>query len=80
MNDAAQLPAPGTLATVEITGAQDYDLIARAVEFAAPPLPHQSPIPAADRHRAIAARPPNNLFPHSRQHASPGLLCGMLFE
>jgi ribosomal protein S12 methylthiotransferase len=37
VNDAAHLPAPGTLATVEITGAQDYDLIARAVEFAAPP-------------------------------------------
>ena len=38
VNDAAQLPAPGTLATVEITGAKDYDLIARAVEFAAPPV------------------------------------------
>jgi ribosomal protein S12 methylthiotransferase len=36
VNDAAQLPAPGTLATIEITGAQDYDLIARAVEFASP--------------------------------------------
>jgi ribosomal protein S12 methylthiotransferase len=36
VNDAAQLPAPGTLATIEVTGAQGYDLIARAVEFAAP--------------------------------------------
>ena len=34
VNDAAELPAPGTLATVEITSAQDYDLTGRAVEFA----------------------------------------------
>src|SRR5208282_9644 len=32
VNDAADLPAPGTLATVEITEAKEYDLIARAVE------------------------------------------------
>jgi len=37
VSDAAALPAPGTLATVEVTGSNDYDLIARAVEFAAPP-------------------------------------------
>jgi ribosomal protein S12 methylthiotransferase len=37
VNDAADLPAPGTLATVEITESNDYDLIARAVEFSAPP-------------------------------------------
>jgi ribosomal protein S12 methylthiotransferase len=36
VNDAEDLPAAGTLATVEITEANDYDLIARAVEFAAP--------------------------------------------
>ena len=36
VNDAADLPAPGTLATVEITESNDYDLIARAIEFAAP--------------------------------------------
>ena len=30
VNDAADLPAPGTLATVEITEAKDYDLIGRA--------------------------------------------------
>jgi ribosomal protein S12 methylthiotransferase len=41
--DAADLPAPGTLATVEITEAKDYDLIARAVEFAAP-LSRQIPL------------------------------------
>ena len=33
VNDAAELPAPGTLATVEVTSAKDYDLIGRAVEF-----------------------------------------------
>jgi ribosomal protein S12 methylthiotransferase len=36
VNDAADLPAPGTLATIEITSAKDYDLIGRAVEFTAP--------------------------------------------
>ncbi|HEX4077073.1 MAG TPA: MiaB/RimO family radical SAM methylthiotransferase, partial [Candidatus Acidoferrales bacterium] len=36
VNDAADLPAPGTLATIEVTRAKDYDLIGRAVEFAAP--------------------------------------------
>jgi ribosomal protein S12 methylthiotransferase len=53
VNDAAQLPAPGTLATVEITGAQDYDLIARAVEFAAP----SAAVPLAQQSAA------ENLFP-----------------
>ena len=37
LTDAADLPAPGTLATIEVTAAKEYDLIARAVEFAAPP-------------------------------------------
>jgi len=36
VSDAAELPRAGTLATVEITEAQDYDLIARAVEFEQP--------------------------------------------
>jgi ribosomal protein S12 methylthiotransferase len=37
VNEAEDLPPPGTMATVEITESNDYDLIARAVEFAAPP-------------------------------------------
>src|ERR1700757_3634937 len=36
VNDAENLPQPGTMATAEITESNDYDLIARAVEFAAP--------------------------------------------
>src|SRR5277367_29394 len=51
VNDAADLPAPGTLATIEITETKDYDLIGRVVEFAAPPVAAQIPPPA------------NNLFP-----------------
>jgi ribosomal protein S12 methylthiotransferase len=33
LTDAAQLPAPGTLATLEVTEAKDYDLIGRVVAF-----------------------------------------------
>src|SRR5579863_5335039 len=36
VNDAANLPLPGTLATIEITEAKHYDLIGRAIEFEAP--------------------------------------------
>jgi ribosomal protein S12 methylthiotransferase len=43
VNDAAGLPAPGTLATIEVTDTKDYDLIGRVVEFAAPPSAHFGP-------------------------------------
>jgi ribosomal protein S12 methylthiotransferase len=33
VTDAAELPSPGTMATVEVTESRDYDLIARAVEW-----------------------------------------------
>lgn len=36
VSDAAALPPPGTLATIEVTESKDYDLIARAIKFAAP--------------------------------------------
>src|SRR5271154_1643206 len=36
VNDAADLPQPGTMATIEITAAKHYDLIGRAIEFEAP--------------------------------------------
>jgi ribosomal protein S12 methylthiotransferase len=36
LTEAADLPAPGTLATVEVTGAKDYDLIGRVTEIHAP--------------------------------------------
>jgi ribosomal protein S12 methylthiotransferase len=45
VSDAADLPAPGTLATIEITEAKDYDLIGRVTNFEAPSsrTPHQVP-------------------------------------
>ena len=64
VNDAADLPAPGTLATVEITEANDYDLIGRAVEFAAPLLPPPSPPRPARQAVASHVLPPaRNFFP-----------------
>lgn len=36
VTEAADLPAPGTLATIEVTESKDYDLIGRAVEFVSP--------------------------------------------
>ena len=36
VNEVSDLPAAGTLATIEITESKDYDLIGRAVEFATP--------------------------------------------
>jgi ribosomal protein S12 methylthiotransferase len=53
VSDAADLPQPGTLAIIEVTGAKDYDLIARVTEIHAPPRP-------ASR---AAALPANDLFP-----------------
>jgi ribosomal protein S12 methylthiotransferase len=37
ITDAAQLPAPGTLVSLEVTEARDYDLIGRVVEFSRGP-------------------------------------------
>ncbi len=42
VTDATQLPAPGTLAALEVTDAKDYDLIGRVVEFAAAPAARAS--------------------------------------
>src|SRR6202034_4055783 len=36
VNEVADLRAPGTLATIEVTETKDYDLLGRAVEFSAP--------------------------------------------
>ena len=43
VTDAADLPSPGTLATIEVTETKDYDLIGRAIEFASPPALNQVP-------------------------------------
>jgi ribosomal protein S12 methylthiotransferase len=50
VTDAAQLPPPGTLATIEVTQSKQYDLIGRVVQFSA----RRTPPPANDA---------NNLFP-----------------
>jgi ribosomal protein S12 methylthiotransferase len=36
VNDASELPAPGTLATIEVTAVKDYDLIGRVTQIHAP--------------------------------------------
>jgi ribosomal protein S12 methylthiotransferase len=48
VNDAAELPRQGTLATIEITESKDYDLIGRVVEFEKPSsaLRHRQQAPA----------------------------------
>ncbi|HXN71386.1 MAG TPA: 30S ribosomal protein S12 methylthiotransferase RimO [Candidatus Acidoferrales bacterium] len=47
VNDAADLPSAGTLATIEITESKDYDLIGRVTSFEAPSLSRQIPTAAA---------------------------------
>jgi ribosomal protein S12 methylthiotransferase len=56
VNDAADLPAPGTLATIEITSTKDYDLIGRVVEFTGPPVAAQIPPPAKNLFPILASR------------------------
>jgi ribosomal protein S12 methylthiotransferase len=46
VTEAADLPAPGTLAMIEVAETKDYDLIGRVVEFTAPSA---QPIPPAAR-------------------------------
>jgi ribosomal protein S12 methylthiotransferase len=56
VSDAAQLPAPGTLATLEVTEAKDYDLIGRVVEFSAPANPAQPQASSRDLFPILASR------------------------
>src|SRR5580658_5984518 len=51
VNDAADLPQPGTMATIEITEAKHYDLIARAIEF-------EAPTPESTHRQAVATASP----------------------
>jgi len=46
VNDAADLPAPGTLATIEITEAKEYDLIGRVTSFEPPSSRAMRDVPA----------------------------------
>jgi ribosomal protein S12 methylthiotransferase len=50
ITQAAQLPAAGTLAILEVTEAKDYDLIGRVVEFSRTPV-------------APVSQPPQDFFP-----------------
>jgi ribosomal protein S12 methylthiotransferase len=43
VNDAADLPAPGALATIQITEAKDYDLIGRVTNFESPRAAREIP-------------------------------------
>ncbi len=51
VNDAAELPAPGTMATIEITEAKAYDLIGRVTSF-------EKPRPGAPRLRPTSPDSP----------------------
>jgi ribosomal protein S12 methylthiotransferase len=62
VSDAAALPAPGTLATIEVTKSNDYDLIARAIEFAAP-APERNSSPAQEPARGGDPAGSGDLFP-----------------
>jgi ribosomal protein S12 methylthiotransferase len=56
LTDAADLPAPGTLATIDVTGAKEYDLIARAVEFASPLASPQIPLASQNYFPILSSR------------------------
>jgi ribosomal protein S12 methylthiotransferase len=56
VNDAADLPAPGSLATIEVTSTKDYDLIGRVVEFVAPQIAAQIPPPVKILFPILASR------------------------
>jgi ribosomal protein S12 methylthiotransferase len=55
VNEAADLPAPGTLATIEVAETKDYDLIGRVVEFTAPSA-ERIPPAAKDPFPILASR------------------------
>jgi ribosomal protein S12 methylthiotransferase len=53
--DAAELPTPGSLATLEVTESTDYDLIGRVVEFASPSATLRSPLLARNPFPILAS-------------------------
>jgi len=55
ITDAAQLPAPGTLAILEVTDAREYDLIGRVVEVS-PSLISRTSEPSPDAFPILASR------------------------
>jgi ribosomal protein S12 methylthiotransferase len=56
VNDAQELPAPGTLATIEVIGTKEYDLIGRVIEFEARPNAAQIPLPNNDLFPILSSR------------------------
>ena len=56
VNEASELPSPGAMATVEITGAQDYDLLGRVIEFERGPLT-RAPALDAIRNNLVSISP-----------------------
>jgi ribosomal protein S12 methylthiotransferase len=55
VTDAADLPSPGTLASLEVTETKDYDLIGRAVEFS-PRTAKDIPAPVQSLFPILASR------------------------
>lgn len=56
VTDPAELPPPGTPATIAVTESNDYDLIGRVIEFAAPPVASQISAPARNPFPILSAR------------------------
>jgi ribosomal protein S12 methylthiotransferase len=64
ITDAADLPAPGTLATLEVTQTKDYDLIGRVTEIISPAIPSiASRGVSAAGHSQRGRVPSSNVFP-----------------
>jgi ribosomal protein S12 methylthiotransferase len=56
VNEAQELPAPGTLATIEVIETKEYDLIGRVIEFEAQPNAAQTPLPNNDLFPILSSR------------------------
>jgi ribosomal protein S12 methylthiotransferase len=58
ISDAADLPSPGALATIEVTGMKDYDLIARVTQIHASPRGRlrETPLPSNELFPILTSR------------------------
>jgi ribosomal protein S12 methylthiotransferase len=58
VNDAAELPPPGTMATIEITETQDYDLVGKVIEmekFTAPQMATETATTVTTPHSGLVS-------------------------